>query len=521
MGPGTRRTETRLFSHALAVIGAGGALAAWVAVVGGIREYARFEAAGVPSPGQTASLLPREALFAEGLVALLPALGIALSISVLAYLLARRALESSYSLARRPPSLIRRVSAAGTGLVSRLALVQRLRLRLTQVRLRLAPSRPRRLKRTDDVSRIAGLMILLGWLSLGLWFGFYWIEAGLALAFAAAAWWVLRQRWVQGAPAAAGVVLLVTIVNGGAAAFIEPLRQSDGRFDSVIVTRRSREAVSGFYLTRSGGRVYVLVRPAGTAQHPEASRASKFAILAVPDSEVELVEIGPSYHLSDGKPASPTEKAVVTIQPEPSGPYSYSTDAKKRNNGELTPTAPAANSSTTVSHTTKIVNTTTTNNNTKTSTTTTILNVAPQQLSPQQPSPLQPVVQLFTPNEVVPATDHFCFTVGASYYEATVRLRFSTPTLPGRGHTLSSIAGVALAAHGRRSFSVSLPARVKAYLRSGRRLPVNVKTIAVSSSGTKSSATYRLYLERQPSRPTRSTRSSSPTSVRTNRAGCG
>jgi hypothetical protein len=65
------------FGHVVAVIAAGGALAGWIAVVGAVREYARFSDAGIPSPAQTASLFPREALLGEGLTTVAPIIGIA------------------------------------------------------------------------------------------------------------------------------------------------------------------------------------------------------------------------------------------------------------------------------------------------------------------------------------------------------------------------------------------------------------------------------------------------------------
>jgi hypothetical protein len=79
MSAGGQNREGALMSHALAVVAAGGALIGWVALVGGIIEYARFHGAGIPSPAQSASLLQREALIAEGLAALVPMFAVALT----------------------------------------------------------------------------------------------------------------------------------------------------------------------------------------------------------------------------------------------------------------------------------------------------------------------------------------------------------------------------------------------------------------------------------------------------------
>src|SRR4051794_5039120 len=82
-----------LFTRTLEVVGAGAALVGWVAVVGAAREWAKFRAAGIPSPAPTAALLPRTSLIGDGLTALVPVLGIGLVLAGLTYLAIHRGLR--------------------------------------------------------------------------------------------------------------------------------------------------------------------------------------------------------------------------------------------------------------------------------------------------------------------------------------------------------------------------------------------------------------------------------------------
>jgi hypothetical protein len=68
----------------LQVVGAGAAIAAWIAVVGGARVWARLYAADIPAT-QTLSVLPRQLLLVEGLQALLAPLLIGGGLSLFVY----------------------------------------------------------------------------------------------------------------------------------------------------------------------------------------------------------------------------------------------------------------------------------------------------------------------------------------------------------------------------------------------------------------------------------------------------
>jgi hypothetical protein len=477
----------RILSQALAVVAAGGALLGWVGLVGGIREYARFRAAGIPSPAQTASLLPRETLIAEGLSALLPGLAIALGLSVLTYVWARKAAPSLRWERLAPPLL---PAEAWTRIVKLIRKGARAATPPPEARPGARERRPPERARLDLTrpamrSTIALVGALVGYLSVDWYYeGFGWLGAILGVVLAAIVWTAFRSRWLRSPAAAAAMVLLVTLINGGAAAFLQPLGSRDGEFDSVIVTRRGLETVSGFYLTRSGAHVYVAVLPAKTHANP----VDKFAILAIPESEVELIQIGPAYSLREGRTASSKMPAVVTQLHEPEGPglFQIEQDEPPKQNGTT------ANFTTT--STTTTINKSTTNN--KTTITTTIVDNGAQ----QSPPPTLPVVQSFVPDGVVPASDHFCFPIGAAYREATIGLRFSAPTLEARGDAFRTIPDFRLGAHQRLDEFVMLDSQIERRLQAGQSVPTNVKVTAASSAGAESTVTYRLKLQRPTSR---------------------
>jgi hypothetical protein len=74
----------------LQIIGAGAALVGWIAVVGGARVYLRFEAAQLPSPLRTVSVVPRDTLLAEGLHALAIPLALGAAVALVTYLVLSR-----------------------------------------------------------------------------------------------------------------------------------------------------------------------------------------------------------------------------------------------------------------------------------------------------------------------------------------------------------------------------------------------------------------------------------------------
>jgi uncharacterized protein YjbI with pentapeptide repeats len=69
-GAGQASTAWDTISSLLQIVGAGAAFVAWVVVVGGAIVWARLQAAELPRPTRTVTLLPREALLAEGIRAL-------------------------------------------------------------------------------------------------------------------------------------------------------------------------------------------------------------------------------------------------------------------------------------------------------------------------------------------------------------------------------------------------------------------------------------------------------------------
>jgi hypothetical protein len=476
----------RILSQALAVVAAGGALLGWVALVGGIREFARFRAAGIPSPAQTASLLPRETLIADGLSALLPGLAIALGLGILTYVWARKAAPRLRWERPAPPSLpaetwariVKRIRKArgaaprppnprGKRGVPERRPLKRVRLYLTRPAMR---------------STIALVGTLVGCISVDWYYkSFGGRQAVLGVVLAAVVWSAFRSRWLRNPFAAAATVLLVTLINGGAAAFLDPLGSRDGEFDSVIVTRRGLETVSGFYLARSGGHVYVAVRPAkSTSRDADTKRVHRFAILAIPESQVELVQIGPAYSLRKGRTTNPRTSVVVTQLPRPEGPELFQMQGER---SKQTASFTATNTTTTITKST-------TNNNV--TVTTTVVNEGPQ----RSPPPTLPVVQTFAPGGVLPASDHFCFPIGAAYRDATIGLRFSAPTLEARGHAFRTIPDFRLGAHQRRGEFVALDSEIERRLRVAKSVPMNVKITAASGEGTESTVTYRFKLQR-------------------------
>jgi hypothetical protein len=462
-------------------------LLGWVALVGGIREYARFRAAGIPSPAQTASLLPRGTLIADGLSALLPALAIAVALGLLAYVWARAAAPKVRWEQPLPSSL---AAEAWVGIVKRVRKVRRVgpprrTPKVTwSVRVRRILTRAQRaLTRPATCSTIVLTGTMAGWVSVDFYYGWGVSDAALGPVLACLLWSAFRRRWLRSPLAVAATVLLVTLVNAGAAAFLQPLDSSDGEFESVIVTRRGRETVSGFYLARSGGEVYVAVLPAkNTGRETHAKPVNKFAILEIPESEAELVQIGPVYSLSNGRTTSPKIHAVVTQLREPEGPGLLEIQGDKTPK----PNGPSANSAST--STTTTINKSTNNNTTITTT------VVTEGI--QQSPPTPPVIQTFAPNATVPASDHFCFPIGAAYREATIGLRFSAPTLEARGHAFRKIPDFSLGAHKRRELLVTLNPQIVRHLRAGQSVPVNAKVTATSNEGAESTVTYRLNLQR-------------------------
>lgn len=454
-------------SHALAIIGAGGALVGWVAVVGAIREYARFTAAGIPSPAQTTSLFPRDALVGEGLSVLIRMLLVCLPASSVAYMAVRLYTSPTRSHPRRS-------TYHGTYGLSN----------PRGKRRRLDGWLARQLRRLWDwlttewiaVGWAVGVITFLGYVVMGLLFAFGRWEALAAGALALAAGLLFGLRWLGGAGAAALVVFAVLVIDGGVAAFGQQLGERDGDFDSVIVHRSDGlETVSGFYLTRAGGDVYVAVIPAGRRWR---SHAKSFAILAIPEGQVETLDIGPDYHLHKGGFEARGHPAV-TKAAEPSGKNIYEVK-----NGQFEKKERVRREGSDISSTTtKNAGITITNNTTT---------INDNEAEPA-PSSIQPVVQVYGLSALVPVGDHFCFPVGAANTQESVRLVFTAPTLGSESKDFA-FRQLNLGPRGRQSLSIGLTPPLQRRMQDHMPLSVDVKITASTAAGAEATTAYHLRL---------------------------
>ena len=84
----------------LQVVAAGAALVGWIAVIGAARVRIRFDQAGLPSPLDAVSVVPRDTLVAEGLDLLAVPLCLASVVAMIAYLLLRRSEREREDAAR-------------------------------------------------------------------------------------------------------------------------------------------------------------------------------------------------------------------------------------------------------------------------------------------------------------------------------------------------------------------------------------------------------------------------------------
>jgi hypothetical protein len=479
MNAGGQTREGGLVSQVLAVVAAGGALIGWVAVVGGIVEYARFRAAGIPSPAQSASLLQREALIAEGLAALVPMFAVALTAAASTYVLVRAVMPALPHLRqasqRRPawPWLARHVAKSrrtGPGWWRTTLLI------------------------VSRGSTIVALLLLLGScviLSVRTP-GPY--EVLLALALIPTAWFVVVRGWLASPVSTAALVFSTLVLYGGVVTFMEALGKRTGEFDTVIVTRHGLETVSGFYLARSGNHVYVAVFPAKTSSAPGRTKKSlanptdQFAILAIPEGQVETIDIGPAIQLKDG---SGHGKAAVT---QPPGPTEEQGKIKIINGTREVGTG-SATFHNTANNTTVTITKTTNNNSTIVTRSSTTVNTSPP------PPPQTSTLQMYATDEIVPASNHFCFPIGSGNSDISVRLVFVAPTLPSPDEVFADREVTEIAAHTREKLWVGLTPAVRRRLRNGRRLPVNVRIMARTPTGTEAKSAYHLELQQSEARP--------------------
>jgi hypothetical protein len=405
-------------------------------VFGAAREYARFRDAGIPSPAQTASLVPREALIGEGLTTLAPILGIAGIASLLSYLGAR-AFNFWTSGGPRPPRrpvwrnpepsymwlMMAAVAMTGVG-IGGLVIAH--------------------------VIWLLGLVLLLPVLLIV--FVLFWIR-------------LLRTPF-----GVAVVVFLALAVYGGIVSFLAQLVEANPTFNSVTVTRRGLETVSGFYLARSGGNVYIAVLP---RQIRKGKR--RFAVLSVPESEVVLISLGPEYQVTNGTVALPKKEAHkqprLSRAPEP-GPASE--PARVTTTEQVKPT-----------------HTTTEDESEHAGTEGHNEHTTPEPSTPPDSRTPKPEIHVFALDELVPSREHFCFPIGAGRTAATLVVAFTAPQI---SHEPFYETQLTLGPNAERPVRVPVNRDLLKVLRGGALVPVEVAITATAGTAT-TSGRYTLELQ--------------------------
>jgi hypothetical protein len=397
-------------------------------VVGAVREYARFRDAGIPAPAQTASLFPREALIGEGLTTLAPILGIAIMASLLSYLGARAFnfwTSGGPHPSRRPVwgnqepryTWLTMAAVAMTGVC-----IGGLVIAL--------------------VIWLLGLVLLLPVLPIV--FVLFWIR-------------LLRTPF-----AAAVVVFLALAVYGGLVSFWAQLVEANPTFNSVTITRHGLETLSGFYLTRSGGNVYIAVLP---RQVRKGKR--RFAVLSVPESEVIVISLGPEYQVTNGTVALPKKEAQkkprLSRAPEP-GPASEParvTTTERGKSAHITTEDESEHAGTEGHHE----------------------HTTPEPSTPPHSRTPKPEIHVFALDELVPSREHFCFPIGTGRTAATLVLAFTVPQI---SHKPFYKTHLRLGPSSERPVRVPVNRKLLRVLRSGALVPVEVAIAAVAGTTTTS-----------------------------------
>ena len=233
-------------------------------------------AAGIPEPAESASLFPKGALIGEGLIALLLPLLVGITAAIVTYIALRfvtttRTSWQSASANRQRLALPRTVIVAYTMLAGGIAILFIL----------------------NFVRSVVPLIVITLVICGVVWLG-----------------------WIKTLWATSVLVFLALAVDAGISEYWNVATNHRPSFDSAVVIRRGgREPVAGFYLTRSGGNVYVAVRP-----EAHSSGRHQFAVESIPDDEVDVIVIGPQYHLTKGNVSSGTRtKLPTTTVPTPTG----------------------------------------------------------------------------------------------------------------------------------------------------------------------------------------------------------
>jgi hypothetical protein len=389
--------------------GDGAALVGWIAVIGAAREYARFTAAGIPAPAETASLFPRGALLGEGLIALLLPLLVGITAAIITYVALRlvstkRASWQSASVT--PQRLTRRrtalVAVAATTFAGGIAILLILGFIPSVVPLIL-------------ITPVVCGVVMLGW---------------------------IKTPW-----AASVRVFLALAIEAGISEYWSVATNNRPSFVSAIVVRRGgRQPVAGFYLTRSGGNVYIAVRP-----EAHSSDRQQFAVESIPDDEVDAIVLGPQYHLTDGNVSSGTQaKLPTTTVPTPQG-------------SNIKPLVPPK----------------------------------PQTPTTLSPSSGAPAIRLFAVDELIPSHGQLSFPIGGGQVRETVDVSI-VAQLPGHPLLLNQ-AGLRLNPGERVALTVQLPPAVQDALAHNAFVHIDVAASA-TAAGKGAWAYYSLYLQ-QPCYP--------------------
>jgi hypothetical protein len=403
-----------------------------------VREYARYQDAGIPAPAQTASLVPREVLIAEGLTTLAPILGIAVIASLLSYLIAR---AINFWPRGGPRSLRRPVWW-----------------------------NPKSRYTWRTMAAVAMTGVFIGGFVIALVIWLHGLALVLLLLILLILFVLLWIRLLRTPFAIAVVVFLALAVYGGLVSFWAQLVEANPTFNSVTITRHGLETVSGFYLTRSGGNVYIAVLP---RQVRKGKR--RFAVLSVPESEVVVISLGPEYQVTNGTVALPKKEAQkqphLSRAPEP-GPASEP--------ARVTTTEQVKPAHTTTEDETEHAGTEGHHEHT-----------TPEHPTPSQTHNAKPAIHVFALDELVPSREHFCFPIGTAQTAATLALAFTARQISRDPFYKTHFA---LGPRSERTVRVPVDQELLKALRGGTLVPVEV-AITAAAGTTTTSGVYTLELQ--------------------------
>jgi hypothetical protein len=343
--------------RALQIIGGGAALLGWLAIIGGWRMYLRFQAAQLPSPVRTVSVVPRETLIAEGLKAMAVPLfaGALVAVLVLVALTARERVygrrfeapvlrpedlerERQYRRERRAEQRRARVGVARPFLVvvSWLAAVVFAALIWLSV-----PS----LVIVILLGVLAGLALwvlgavewsreLLFWLFAPGRAAGWPVTAALAAVLIMVSFLSVPVAWAFGV-AALGVVIVVILaaiwdhVTPGqfalalfaSVAFVAGLAAvvRENESDSIAINRARAELtdppeeILGWFVARSGDDLFLALSVEGGVSKADAKGPKRLKV--IPNDRVSQLFIGPDNDIPTLKRPTPTSTPTVTAAP--------------------------------------------------------------------------------------------------------------------------------------------------------------------------------------------------------------